>query len=194
MDLLLIVELFAVLTGLAFIILLVCEDIWCWPIGIISSMASIYLFFCTKLYMESILYFYYVLIGLYGWYVWKNKGDKKLAVKKVSVIYHLGALSLGVTLSLFLGWFFTNYSDAERSYADSTSTIFSFITSFMEAHKILSSWIYWMIINAFSVWLYLDRGLQFYSCLMVVYFLLSVVGFIIWQKSYKDDNVELEKA
>ena len=175
-------------TGLAFIILLIYEKIWCWPIGIISSALSIYLFYCSKLYAESFLYLYYIFIGLYGWYVWKRNVASKLKVKKVSQIYHLVALFLGTTISIALGSLFLSYTDAQRPFADSSSTVFSFIASYMEAHKILSSWILWMVINAFSIWLYLDRGLRIYSGLMVIYFLLSVIGYLQWQKSYSQNN------
>ena len=190
MNFLLFIELSAVLTGLAFISLLIYEKIWCWPMGIISSLLSIYLFYATKLYAESILYFYYVLIGIYGWYVWSARKSKSLKVHTVSHWFHAIALFLGVSLSYLFGSFFMHYTDSPRPYADSISTIFSFIASYMEAQKILSSWIFWMCINAFSIWLYLDRGFKIYGGLMVVYFLLSVIGFLQWQKNLEDGQIK----
>jgi len=184
MDYLFFLELFSVLTFLGFLILLIYQNIWCWPLGIISSAASIFLFYSTKLYAESILYFYYVFIGIYGWYVWNKKRETDLKVKTEKSTFHLIIVITGIVLSLLLGLIFNKYTDAQRPYADSSSTIFSFIASYMQAHKILSSWVFWIIINLFSVWLYLDRGLKMYSGLMVINFLLSVVGYLQWKKSY----------
>ena len=62
---------------------------------------------------------------------------------------------------------------------------FSFIANYMEAQKVLSTWIFWMILNAFSVWLYYVRGLELYSGLMIVYFILSIVGYLQWRRVYK---------
>jgi len=188
MDFLFLLELFAVITSLGFIILMIKQNIWCWPIGILSSFASIYLFYSTKLYAESFLYFYYVLIGIYGWYTWNKAKGGSIPVKEVRYLYHLIALSIGIVLSVSIGSLFSNYTDAERPFADTGSTVFSLIASYMEAHKILSSWFYWIVINLFSIWLYLDRGLKMYSGLMVIFFLLSVAGYLQWSKFLEKDK------
>jgi len=194
MDILLALEIFSVITGLGFIILMIYQNIWCWPIGILSSISSIYLFFASKLYAESFLYFYYVLIGIYGWYTWNKAKGKPLPIKKVNVSFKAVIIVLGILLSLFLGFMFKTYTDAERPFADSSSTVFSLIASYMEAHKILSSWFFWIAINLFSIWLYMDRGLKFYAGLMVIYFLLSVAGYLHWNKAYnKIEQLEVAK-
>lgn len=185
MSFLLGLEIFSVFTSLLFLILLIRQNIWCWLFGIISSITSIYLFYCTKLYSESILYFYYVLIGLYGWKVWAGDNGEKGNVKTVTTLYHIVILGIGIVFSFLLGFFFKTQTDAERSFADAFSTIFSFIASYLEVHKILSAWYFWMIINLFSVWLYFDRGLVIYSSLMLLYFALSIFGFIQWNKQLK---------
>jgi len=186
MDVLLILEIFAVVTGLGFIILMIYQNILCWPIGILSSAASIYLFYSTKLYMESVLFVFYIGIGIYGWTKWKEaKGDdSKKEVRTKGPQYHALAILVCTTLSFAVGWVSSTYTDAQRPFADSTSTIFSFLASYMEAHRILSSWIFWIVINLFSIWLYLDRGLQLYAGLMVLYFLLSVAGYLQWKKDH----------
>jgi len=182
----------AVITGLGFIILMIKQNIWCWPIGIISSLASIYLFYESKLYMESILYVFYVLVGIYGWKTWSDhKSD--LQVKSTGLPFHAKAIGSGIALALGLGFLSSNYTDAERPFPDAFSTIFSFIASYMEAHKLLSSWIFWIVINLFSIWLYLDRGLRLYSGLMVIYFLLSVAGYLQWRKELTKSNLSLEE-
>lgn len=184
MDILIALELFAVATGLGFIILMIYQNIWCWPIGIISSLASIFLFFSTKLYMESILFIFYVAIGIYGWKVWNQSSEKK-PVKKVNGRYHLIILFSGAVLTALVGWINDTYTDAARPLADAGSTIFSLIASYMEAHRILSSWILWIFINLFTIWLYMDRGFKFYAGLMVLYFLLSVAGYLQWKKDHE---------
>ena len=185
MNFLLLLEIFSVVTGLGFIVLMIYQKIWAWPIGIISSLSSIYLFYCSKLYAETILYFYYVLIGIYGWYIWKKNRDRDFTVQVKSVWYAIVAVTSGAVLSVLLGFILAKSTDSPRPFADATSTIFSLIASYMEAHKVLSSWLFWIVINLFSIWLYLDRGLKIYSGLMVIFFLFSVAGYIQWKHSYQ---------
>ncbi|MGB1306957.1 MAG: nicotinamide mononucleotide transporter, partial [Flavobacteriales bacterium] len=66
------IEVISVLFGLAFLVLLIRQNILCWWFGIVGSLLSIFLFYHTKLYSEAILYTYYVLMGFYGYYSWNN--------------------------------------------------------------------------------------------------------------------------
>jgi nicotinamide mononucleotide transporter len=143
------------------------------------------LFYCTKLYSEAILYFYYIIIGFYGWHVWTKSSDKESVVKQAGGLFHTIIISIGIVGSLALGFFFKTQTDAARSFADAFSTIFSFIASYLEVHRILSAWYFWMLINIFSVWLYYDRGLIIYAALMGLYFSLSIYGYLQWRKLLK---------
>ena len=77
------------------------------------------------------------------------------------------------------------YTDADKPYFDATTSIFSYFASYLEAKKILSSWIYWIVINLFTIGLYHTKDLSFYSGLMVVYLGMSVVGYMKWKKEYQ---------
>ncbi len=181
-----VIEIIATVLGLIYLLLLIKENIWCWAFGILSSFLSIFLFVDAKLYSEALLYSYYVIIGVYGWSQWRKKvNGKPIRVKTWKWTFHLIAISIGLLLSYALGWFFSSQTDADRPYADAFSTIISFIASFMEAHKVLSGWIYWIVVNAFSVWLYFVKDLQIYAGLMVIYTIMSFVGLWQWYKSYR---------
>lgn len=179
------IEWTAVLLSLTFLILLIRENKWCWPFGIVSSSLSIYYFYQINLYAESILFIYYVIIGFYGWYVWNKKDKHESNIKTWSWAKHIPILLIGFLLSFLLGLFFKTYTDSERTYVDSTTTIFSFIASYMEAHKIFSHWIFWIIINGVTTWLYYDRGSSVYAGMMLVYFGVSLYGFFDWGKKSK---------
>lgn len=189
MDILFLLELFSVITGLGFIILMIAQNIWCWPIGILSSLTSIFLFYMTQYYAEAFTYFFYILVGIYGWYTWNRERDENAKVITTGIGYHSAIFIGGSLIAFTVGYLLDSYTDAKRAFADSTSTIFSLIASYMEAHRILSSWFLWIAINLFSVWLYMDRGLKLYAGLMVIYFLLSIAGFLHWNKLHKREDV-----
>ena len=154
-------ELIAVILGLIYLILLIKEKIACWIFGILSS-----------------------AIGIYGFWLWSIKGveKKSFQIKDFKLRSHLITLVIGIVLSLLLGYSFSSLSDASSPYLDSFTTIFSFIASYLQAKKILSSFLYWIVINAATLYLYLHKELEFYFFLTVVYFIFSFVGFITWQR------------
>ena len=137
-------------------------------------------------YREAILYTYYVLMGFYGFYSWKNnkfKNNLTLAVSEKGLGFHLTAIVSSVLTAICLGWYFENYSDATSPYLDALTTIFSFFATYLETKKILSTWIYWIIINGLTIGLYITKGLDIYSSLSVIYFVMSFVGYFKWKKT-----------
>ena len=179
------VEVAAVLTGIVYVILAARENIWCWFFGIISAGLSIYLFIISRLYAESVLYFYYVLAGIYGWYAWRKRSDNnELKISVWPISYHLLALLLGVILSFGLATLLRTYTDAALPLVDSHTTIFSFIATFMVTRKVLENWLYWIVIDAVSVWLYWSRDLYLYAILMLAYSIIAVWGLLAWKKQY----------
>lgn len=177
-------ELIAVILGLIYLILLIKEKLACWVFGILSSALSIYVFYSIQLYSEAILYLYYVIIGVYGYWLWSTQGiDKKtFLITDFKFQAHLVTVLIGIVLSLMLGYFFDSLTDASSPYLDSFTTIFSFIASYLQAKKILSSFVYWIIINAATLYLYIHKELEFYFFLTVVYFIFSFAGFITWRR------------
>jgi len=184
------IEILTVLFSLGFLVLLIRENKWCWLLGIISSILSIYLFYISKLYAESVLYIFYVGMGFYGWYVWDHRQrNEDFKIVKWDLQKHLPYLGAGVLLTGIIYYIFKTYTDAARSLADSFSTSFSLVATYLEAHKIFRMWIYWIILNGFTVWLYFDRGLNIYAALMVIYFGFSIYGYFDWKKKLLNEKL-----
>lgn len=197
-----ILEWTSVIFGLLYLILLIYEKIWCWFFGIVGSALSIWLFYRTQLYSESILYIYYVVIGFYGWYVWSKLKPQKLQpqnsdilddtadhpksnFQEWSLLSHLLSILICSLLALGLGWVFNSYTDAKNAWLDAFTTIFSFYASFLETRKVVSAWLYWIVLNGASVYLYDLRDLDVYAFLAIVYFIASFIGFFQWRKKHR---------
>lgn len=185
MNIDLVIEIIGTVLSLTYLFLLMKENIWCWLFAILSAIIFIYSFIGVKLYSEAILYFFYILFSIYGWYKWSaKKTGETLAISKLPLKNHIFWVGIGLVLALLLGYIFQTYTDAEKTMIDSNTTIFSFIASYLEANKYLYAWVYWILINAVSVWLYFTQGLPIYAVLMVVYFLMSGVGLWNWRRKY----------
>lgn len=185
MNFLSFIEIIATLTSLGYLILLIRQIKWCWPMSIVSALLSIYLFFESKLYAESVLYGYFIIISIYGWWNWsKPRVSNGISTWKLG--YHVITVIVGALLSFGVGHLFITYTDADKPYFDAATSVFSIIASILEARKILSGWIYWIIINGLTAGLYFSKSLNIYGALMVVYFVMSVVGYIAWQRKNEE--------
>lgn len=196
MDVFKLLEITAVIFGILYLVLIIRENIWCWLFGILTSAITVFLYIEYKLYLEAGLNFYYILAGIYGWIFWARHQNQshKTPVIDWAGKNHIIAIAAGMLLSLALGRLMDVHTDSPRPFMDATLTIFSFIATYMEARKVLSTWYYWFVINALSVWLQVDRGLFFYSGLSVFYTLMCIKGYFEWRKSFRKDRALDEQA
>ena len=67
------IEIFGALTGILYVFLEIRQNIWLWPVGIITSGVYIWVFFTGKLYADMSLQGYYLAISILGWYWWVRK-------------------------------------------------------------------------------------------------------------------------
>jgi len=64
------VEIFGAVSGIIYVFLEIRQNIWLWPIGIITSAVYILVFFTNKFYADMSLQVYYLVISVLGWYWW----------------------------------------------------------------------------------------------------------------------------
>lgn len=76
------VEIVAVLSAIGYLLLAIRRNIWCWFFAAVSTAIYVGLFIEAKLYMESLLNGFYLVMALYGWYVWRfgDGRDRKSVV------------------------------------------------------------------------------------------------------------------
>lgn len=182
----LIVEILATCASLLYVIFMVRENIACWAFGIASSLLSIYLFIEVQLYSESMLYLFYAAMGVWGWMRWHRRSElDSNPVVRWRFDSHLRAIVLAIVIALGLGYVMQNYSDAQRPVFNAFTTAFSVLGTYLEISKVLEAWLYWLIINLASVWLYHDRDLDIYAVLIGFYSVLSVWGYWRWRRTYR---------
>ena len=180
-------ELIAVVTALAYLILAVRENILCWPAALISTFIFLFVFWRVHLYMESALQVYYIAMAIYGWYQWTRTGEdnRLLPVSTWRPRQHLMALLVIIIGTAASGYYLQTSTEARLPYLDSFTTWSSIITTYMVARKILENWLYWLVIDAVSIYLYLDRELYFTALLFAIYIIIIFFGWFSWLKSYQ---------
>ena len=185
-------EFVAVFFSVAYLVLAARENIWCWLCALISTAIYVLLFWNESLVMESALNAYYIAMAVYGWWQWRGKAAKQsLIITTWSFRHHFGVIVCVMILAGVSGALLTEHTTAAWPYIDSFTTWGAVITTWMVAHKILENWIYWFVIDAISIPLYLDRGLYLTAALFVIYLIIVVIGYIAWLKEYRTPRYAL---
>ena len=79
------IEVFGVVTGILYVFLEIRQNLWLWPVGIMTSAVYIWVFFTGKLYADMGLQGYYLIISVIGWYWWvKGAGLRAKEMLKIS--------------------------------------------------------------------------------------------------------------
>ena len=176
-----VLETIAVIFSLLYVYLAAHQNNLCWLAAVISVSLYIYICFDAKLYAETILQVFYFLMAIYGFYSWK-KNNSQLQISTWPIKKHLFIIFLGTILTFFLGFIFSNFTDAEMPLVDSFTTVFSVFATYMVVKKILSNWLYFIIIDIISTYLYFSRDLHLTSLLFLLYTFIAVAGFIKWNR------------
>lgn len=180
-------ELIAVLLAIAYLLLAVRENIACWYAAFISTGIFLVIFWRVNLYMESVLQIYYLVMAVYGWYQWRQPASEEhyLPISTWSPSHHVYTIAIILILSAASGFLLNAYTDARLPWVDSFTTWASVITTWMVARKILENWIYWLVIDSVSIYLYVDRELYFTALLFATYLIIIAFGYHRWKKVYQ---------
>ena len=181
-----IIESVAVFFSILYVVLAVKENIWCWVAAGISVILYIYICFTAQLYPETGLQIFYLFMAFYGYYNW-NKNDGNLKIKQWTTSKHLLLILIGTIITFLMGFYFATYTNSKMPIVDSFTTVFAVFATYMVAKKILGNWLYWIVIDTVSVYLYFSRDLHLTSLLFIVYTIIAIFGYFSWIKKMKID-------
>jgi nicotinamide mononucleotide transporter len=183
-------EIFAALLGMAYIIFAAKESQWCWPIAFISTLIYTVLFWEGQLPMQALLNFYYMGMAIYGYMLWRKHGiaEDKLAITSWSWTKQLTFLLIATVLSVITAYYLEVTETSQYPYLDASVTIFSVMNTWLMAKKVLQNWLYWVVIDGAAIVLYAQSGYFATVILFSVYTILAIIGFISWQKLYRQHS------
>jgi nicotinamide mononucleotide transporter len=180
-------ELAAGVLGIAYLLLAMRQSLWCWYAAFASTSIFLFLFWDVDLLMESALQVYYLAMAVYGWWHWQQGSDdaEQLAISRWSLRRHALAITAILCISAASGLALQQLTGAALPYLDSFTTWSSVLTTWMVARKILENWLYWLVIDSISIYLYIDRELYLTALLFAVYVVIVIFGFRTWLRHYR---------
>jgi nicotinamide mononucleotide transporter len=183
------IELFGTASAILYLYFSIKQNIWLWPLGILTSAIFVFIFFQSKFYADAGLNVYYVMISIYGWYFWikgkESSTKKELPISRIrsKQIIFLSAISL--LLIILISWILIHFTDSPVPIGDAFTTGLSIVATWMLARKILEHWLVWIVVDAVSLGLYIYKDLYITSVLFLIYTGMAYYGYREWKNSRK---------
>jgi nicotinamide mononucleotide transporter len=173
-------------TGAACVYLVVRQNVWNFPLGIVNNIFFLILFLNAKLYGDAGLQLVYVALGFQGWYYWMHGGQNRRAARishaSPRLLIAAGGFVVigagGLVLAL-------RAAGGAAPMMDAFTTVLSLAAQYLLNRKTIENWFLWIVADVIYVWLYISRGLQLTAVLYFVFLCLCVAGFMNWRRSIK---------
>ncbi|NBC83213.1 MAG: nicotinamide riboside transporter PnuC [Bacteroidetes bacterium] len=179
------IEVIGTILGLLYLYFSIKGNIWLWFFGLATSAVYVYVFYVSKLYADMSLNVYYVLVSIYGFINWKfigNDDSKILAIKKLDKNGYLLSISITLLLFICIGYMLDNFTDSDIPYLDAFTTAASVVATWMLARKIIDHWLFWIVIDATSLGIYIYKELYATVVLFIIYTIMAIAGYMSWKK------------
>ncbi|MGL1957655.1 MAG: nicotinamide riboside transporter PnuC [Colwellia sp.] len=188
-------ELLAMTLSFAYVILAAKGSLWCWPAAFIGTALYAFIFYDVQLLMDSVLQVYYLLMAIYGFWAWQKHRSTnneqitpQLMVISWPKIWHVKVCFILTIISFVLGYVMANYTDADFPYIDAFTTVFAVFSTYLVAQRVLENWLYWIIIDFVSIFIYFEKDLLPTANLFIAYVIIAIYGYYQWHHIYKKDQ------
>ena len=190
-------QIFTLVTGVIYIILEIRQKNLMWLVGVLTSVAAMWVFFRQGLYASFALNTYYLVTSFIGLWQWSR--DKKKLVSEGDRIHlnRLTAQTVAVSaVVMVLGTFglvelmqWLNSAgilqENPMSYLDSAATILSAIATWWLVRSYIQQWWLWIVADLMSTILCTSQGMWWMTALYAAYTLSAVYGWVHWHRNGK---------
>lgn len=177
-------EWLAVALGVAYIILIMRRQRWGWAAGGVSSLILTALAVRAHLPMQALLQFSYVLAAVYGWIKWAPGAS----AQRIGVWHwrgHLLAIAASLAVSLLLARLLKQEGYSAWPFLDSLVACLGLFATWLVARVYLENWLYWILIDALSLYLFIAQGLVVTAMLFAAYLVIATIGFVSWWRNWR---------
>lgn len=181
-------EIFTLVTGVIYIVLEIRQKNFMWVVGVVTSLAAMWVFFRQGLYASFGLNTYYLITSFIGLWHW---GRDRQKAGKSSV--HLNRLSWKTVLVSLLVVAAGTYGVAQlmqlledpMSYLDSAVTVLSIVATWWLVRAYIQQWWLWIVADTLSTILCIQQGMWPMAVLYGAYTVSALIGYRYWKRNGK---------
>jgi nicotinamide mononucleotide transporter len=179
-------EIIGTILGIVGVALMIAQNVWAWPVGLVQVAVYAWVFYIAKLYSDALLQLFFFAIQAYGWWHWVRGAGREQAALPVTRLRPRAIAAwciAGLVGTAAWGELMRRTTDAALPHWDAFILVFSLISQWLQARKRLENWAGWMIVNVVAVGVYWAKDLRLTSGLYLVFFALAVAGHVAWRRS-----------
>ncbi len=196
-------EIFTLVTGVIYIVLEIRQKNFMWVVGVLTSVAAMWVFFRQGLYASFGLNTYYLITAFIGLWQWRRDKGRLAelgtgnggyghdeAPSPDNDVVHLNRLNARVLVISLLVAAAGTFGLAEvmellenpMSYLDSVVTVLSAVATWWLVKSYPQQWLLWIVADSLSMALCATQGLWWMAALYGAYALSAVYGYYHWKK------------
>jgi len=174
-----------------------------WPVGIVSVLLYMALFYQIRLYSDAFEQVYYLGACVYGWWIWSHSPRRDFILTDVAFSSRreiVLALAVTAALALATATFMTRIhvllprwfsEEAAFPYLDAATTLMSFTAMWLMARKRIESWLYWIVVDVIGIGLYYAKNVRFVALLYIILLVLAMRGLYLWLRATRAQGAEV---
>ena len=182
-----VLEAIAFVFGIASVVYSKKENILVYPVGLVSTVITVYLLYKAQYFGDMMMNFYYSVMSIYGWWNWSRKKNNKTVVpiSRTTVAEKIiGVLLVIITMVItYEVYKYFGYEIKPENYIDIFTSGIFFTGMWYMAKKKIENWTLWIFADLITVPLYAYRGLGMLSLQYLIFTILAVQGYLAWKKS-----------
>lgn len=185
-------EIFTLVTGVIYIILEIRQKNLMWVVGILTSLAAMWVFFRQGLYASFALNTYYLVTSVIGLWQWRRDIDRisreetgenesfvRLKRLSLSTVVLSAVAVVGGTLALS---FLMEHLENPMSSLDSAVAVLSAVATWWLVRCYIQQWWLWIAADTVSTILCATQGLWWMTALYAAYTVSAIIGYMHWKK------------
>ena len=184
---LIVLEAIAFVFGIASVVYAKKENILVYPIGLVATIITVYLFLHDELMGDMMMNFYYSVMSIYGWWNWsRKKGNdyivpiSRTTTKEKWIGFVMFILTMIVTYLVYKAY---GTEINSSNYIDVFTSGVFFTAMWFMANKKIENWTLWIFADLITAPLYASRGWGMFSLQYLIFTFLAIQGYIQWKKS-----------
>lgn len=178
-------EWLATVLGVVYVLFILKRNRWGWVAGGLSSAILTVMAARARLPMQALLQFAYVVIAVYGWVKWKGAEEAQPRIGTWDWRRHAIAIAAGIGLSLAIAPILRASGSSDWPFLDTLIAYLGLLASWLTARVFLENWLYWILIDSVSLYLFTAQGHPAIALLFVIYLVISCIGLRTWWRQYR---------
>jgi nicotinamide mononucleotide transporter len=188
-------EYIAVIAGIISVWFSKKENILVFPVGLINTIAYVYLSIEGSLFGEASVNFYYTIMSVYGWVLWARKNQKQEHILHITLSNKKEWLEQVLFFLFFYIAIFLALNYAQKAFyantvpgLDAFASAAAFTGMWLMARKKVESWYWWIITNITAIPLYFMKDYVLTSFYYLVLLVLAIMGLMEWKQKLKNEG------